>query len=60
MVNDLDADAAMLRLGERARDGRVQLRPRGLVDLGLERPLERIVRVVADEIGLRTKKLSLS
>ena len=44
MVDDLDADAAMFRLGERARNGRVQLRPCGLVDLGFERPLERIVR----------------
>jgi hypothetical protein len=60
VVDDLDADAAMLRLGERARNGRIQLRPCGLVDLSFERPLERIVGIVADEIGLADKKLSSS
>lgn len=33
-IDDIDADAAMFRSGERARDGRVQLRRRRLVDLG--------------------------
>jgi hypothetical protein len=41
VVDDLDADAAMFRPGERAGNGEIQLRPRRLVALTTEPLLKR-------------------
>jgi hypothetical protein len=59
MVDHLYGDPPGFRLVEGARGVAVQRGPGFLVDLGLERGLERLVRIVrAQEIGVRTKKLS--
>ena len=53
MVDDLDGDAARFGFVEGARYVAVEGLPRVLVDLGLERGLERLVRVVrAEEVGV--------
>src|SRR5436309_6973691 len=59
VVDDLHGDASGLRLLEGARRIAVERRPRVLVDLGLERRLQRAVGIVGPEaVAWRTKKLS--
>src|SRR5439155_2352458 len=59
VVDDLHGDAPGLRLLEGARRIAVERRPRVLVDLGLERRLQRAVGIVGpEEVAWRTKKLS--
>src|SRR5262245_60110802 len=53
MVDHLDGDPSRARLRERARGVAVERLPGSLVDLGLERRLQRLVRVAgAEEVGL--------
>src|SRR4051812_7797726 len=59
VVDDLDADVPACRPRKRARHGGVQLRPSGLADLGLKSPLEAVVRIVANEVGLTDEKALL-
>lgn len=59
MVDDLHGDPAAGGLRESAGDGRVHLAPRGLVDFRLQRALEPVVRVLADEVGLSDEEALL-
>ena len=61
VVDDLDGDAARFGLGEGARGVAVEARPGLLVDLGLRRGLECLVRVGrAEKVGVAdAKTLSL-
>ena len=60
VVDHLHCDAARLRLVERPRGVAVQRRPRVLVDLGLERRLERLVRIVrAEEVRVADEEALL-
>jgi len=53
VVDDLDGDLACFRPGEGAALGRVEFRPRGLVDFGAQGALELVVRLVrAGEVGV--------
>ena len=59
VIDDLDRNPPGFRFVEGPRGIAVERRPGVLVDLGLERGLERLVGIVgAEEVGVADKKLS--